>query len=69
MLEIAVLAVLAFFLSLLFDRPRRRSKTKFKDKMGTAVSAAGTVVFWGIVMIAAIVLFFVLCKFIFFGSL
>ena len=69
MIEIVILAVIAFVISLIFDRPAKNSKSKIMDRFKKAGSSSFTVIVFGIVILFCIALFLIICRFIIFGDI
>lgn len=69
MIEVLILGAIVFFLSLIFDKPAKNSKSKLRDKLKMASSSWLTVTGWGLVIIFCIALFFIICRFILFGDI
>lgn len=68
MIEVLILGIIVFILSLLFDKTAKNSKSKIKDKLKMAMSSWWTVVGWGFVIIFCIGLFLIICRFLIFGD-
>lgn len=69
MIDVLILGVIAFVISLIFDRTAKNSKTKIKDKLKIASSACLTIVGWGALIIVCLALFFIICRFLIFGDI
>ena len=54
MIEVLILGAIVFFLSLIFDKPAKNSKSKLIDKLKMASSSWLTVTGWGLVIIFAL---------------
>lgn len=68
MIEIGIIAMIGFFISLIFDRASKNSKSKFKDKIKMASSSALIIIGWGIVILICIGLFMILVRYILLGD-
>ena len=69
MIEIVILAVLAFVASLFFDKAPKNKQSKAWYKLKMASSSFLTVIFWGVVICLCIILFLIIVRYIIFGDI
>ncbi|MDE6199200.1 MAG: hypothetical protein K2J66_04650 [Muribaculaceae bacterium] len=67
MIDILIIGVIVFIFSLIFDKSGKKGWSKIADKFKLSSTSAFKVIGWGIVMLAAIALFGIICRKMVFG--
>lgn len=67
MIIILIIGAIVFIFSLIFDKSCKKGWSKIADKFKLSSTSALKVIGWGIVLLAAITLFGIICRQLIFG--